>query len=155
MSGGKQLCQSCELKGWSAKATKSYVSLFSSEKTHVCDPCFSEAMSIKDQFQTGPYVNQTDTGIGHKGGVSEDMAKLLCGTKAGEARKVLLGALTEPLTPEQVSRKVGLDPDYASPRISELVSKGLVALHDRKGISARGNPCGRYITTETGRGLAA
>ena len=156
MSGAQpKSCESCELKGWHAKATKSYISLFSSEKTHVCDPCYDEAMAITDRFKTGPYTNQTDSGIGHKGGASEDMAKLLCGSRAAEARKALIGILKTPMTAEEASRKAGLDPDYGSPRISELLKNGLVATHDRNGRSDRGNPCGRYIITEIAKGLAA
>ncbi|MEO0449073.1 MAG: hypothetical protein AAFZ74_02000 [Pseudomonadota bacterium] len=87
--------------------------------------------------------------------MSREMAELLSGSKAADARKVLLGILTEPLTAEQASRKAGFDPDYGSPRISELIAKGLVTKHDRKGRSDRGNPCGRYIITDIGKGLAA
>lgn len=148
-------CESCELRGWKAKATKAYVSGFSGDKTHVCDSCFSEAMAVKDALESGPYTNQTETGIGHKGGMSEEMANLLSGSKAADARKALIGILTEPLTAEQASRKAGLDPDYGSPRISELINKGLVVKHDGKGRSDRGNPCGRYIITELAKGIAA
>jgi predicted ArsR family transcriptional regulator len=108
-----------------------------------------------EAFDKGPYTRQTDSGIGHKGGASEDMANLLCGSKAAVARKIMLQTvLNEPLTAEEASRKAGLDPDYGSPRLSELIKKGLVAAHDRKGRSDRGNPCGRYIATDAGRAAA-
>ena len=84
------------------------------------------------------------------------MANLLSGSKAADARKVMLQTvLNEPMTAEEASRKAGFDPDYGSPRLSELIKKGLVATHDRKGRSDRGNPCGRYIATEAGKAVAA
>lgn len=124
----------------------------------ICRDCIDtikEAQSRAQVFERGPYTSQTVTGIGHKGGAGEDMAKFLSGSKAAEARGKLIEILTEPLTPEQASRKAGLDPDYGSPRISELIKKGLVVTLDRKGRSDRGNPCGRYIITDLAKGLAA
>ena len=148
-------CENCEAMGRYSKAVKSYISVFSGEKTQVCGVCYTDAMAIKDAITVGPYTNQTDSGIGHKGGMSREMAELLSGSKAADARKALLGVLIDPLTAEQASRKAGLDPDYGSPRISELINRGLVAKHDGKGRSDRGNPCGRYIITEAAKGLAA
>lgn len=149
-------CQNCELMGRpNVKAVRVYTSVFSGEETVVCGACYTDAMAVKDAIKSGPYTNQTETGIGHKGGMSREMAELLSGSKAADARKVLLGILIEPLTAEDASRKAGFDPDYGSPRISELIAKGLVTKHDRKGRSDRGNPCGRYIITDIGKGLAA
>lgn len=149
-------CENCEAMGRPhTKAVKAYVSVFSGEKTFVCGACYTDAQAVKNAIKTGPYTNQTESGIGHKGGMSAEMAELLSGSKAADARKMLLGILTEPLTAEQASRKAGLDPDYGSPRISELINKGLVAKHDGKGRSDRGNPCGRYIITELAKGIAA
>ncbi len=148
-------CENCELMGRRTRAVKAYISVFSGEKTLVCGACYTDSMAVKEAIKSGPYTNQTESGIGHKGGMSQEMAELLSGSKAADARKVLLGILTEPLTAEQASRKAGFDPDYGSPRISELIAKGLVTKHDRKGRSDRGNPCGRYISTELGKGLAA
>lgn len=152
---GAHTCQNCEMHGRHAKAVKEYISIFTGEKTRVCAYCYADAIAIKDAIKSGPYTNQTETGIGHKGGMSREMAELLSGSKAADARKALLGILTEPLTAEEASRKAGLDPDYGSPRISELIGKGLVAKHDGKGRSDRGNPCGRYIITDIAKGLAA
>ena len=145
------------MRGFRVKATRSYISPFSGEPTYACDRCYSDAMDQSNRvLQKGPYTQQTETGIGHKGGASEDMAKLLSGSKAADARKVLLKIIcNEPMTAEDASRKAGLDPDYGSPRISELIKKGLVTTHDRKGRSDRGNPCGRYIATDQGREVAA
>ncbi len=150
-----QTCENCEAMGRHTKAVKTYISVFSGEKTHVCGACYTDAMAVKDAIKTGPYTNQTDNGIGHKGGMSREMAELLSGSKAADARASLIKILIEPLTAEQASRKAGLDPDYGSPRISELINKGLVAKHDGKGRSDRGNPCGRYIITDLAKGLAA
>lgn len=155
MSQGAHTCENCEMKGRHAKAVKEYISIFTGEKTRVCAYCYADAIAIKDAIKVGPYTNQTDTGIGHKGGAGEDMAKFLSGSKAAEARAKLISILTEPLTPEQASRKAGLDPDYGSPRISELITGGLVMKHDGKGRSDRGNPCGRYIITELAKEIAA
>lgn len=155
MARGKS-CENCEAMGRPhTKAVKAYVSVFSGEKTYVCGSCYTDAMAIKYALRVGPYTNQTESGIGHKGGMSADMAELLSGSKAADARKVLLGILSKPLTAEQASRQAGFDPDYGSPRISELIAKGLVTRHDRKGRSDRGNPCGRYIITDLAKGLAA
>ena len=124
----------------------------------ICRDCIDtikQAQSKAQVFERGPYTSQTETGIGHKGGASEDMAKLLCGSKAAEARKALISILKTPMTAEDASRKAGLDPDFISPRISELIKNGLVTTHDRKGRSDRGNPCGRYIITDLAKGLAA
>jgi hypothetical protein len=143
------------MRGFRVKATRSYISPFSQEKTHLCERHFRDAVHVMEAFDKGPYTRQTDSGIGHKGGASEDMANLLSGSKAADARKIMLQTvLNEPLTAEEASRKAGLDPDYGSPRLSELIKKGLVATHDRKGRSDRGNPCGRYIATEAGRAAA-
>lgn len=153
-----RICQNCDLHGRrNVKATKAYRSLFGGEPTYACDRCYSDAMDQSNRvLQTGPYTSQTETGIGHKGGASEDMANLLSGSKAADARKVMLQTvLNEPMTAEEASRKAGFDPDYGSPRLSELIKKGLVATHDRKGRSDRGNPCGRYIATEAGKAVAA
>ena len=155
MGAGAKTCEACELMGHHSKAVKEYISIITGERTSVCGHCYRREMDTMEALKTGPYTNQTDTGIGHKGGAGEDMAKFLSGSKAAEARKVLLGVLTEPLTPEQASRKAGLDPDYGSPRISELIKKGLVVTVDRKGRSERGNICGRYIITDLAKGLAA
>lgn len=153
----EHICQNCDLHGRrNVKATKAYRSLFGGEPTYACDRCYSDAMDQSNRvLQKGPYTQQTESGIGHKGGMSQEMAELLSGSKAADARKVLLGILTEPLTAEEASRKAGFDPDYGSPRISELIAKGLVTKHDRRGRSDRGNPCGRYISTEIGKRLAA
>ena len=148
-------CLECEMRGFRVKATRSYISPFSQEETHLCERHFRDAMHVLEAFDKGPYTRQTETGIGHKGGASEDMANLLSGSKAADARKVMLKTvLTEPMTAEEASRKAGFDPDYGSPRLSELIKKGLVTTHDRKGRSDRGNPCGRYIATEAGRAAA-
>ena len=156
MSQGAHYCIECEMRGFRVKATRSYISPFSGEKTHLCERHYRDALYVMEAFDKGPYTQQTETGIGHKGGASEDMAKLLSGSKAADARKVLLKIIcNEPMTAEDASRKAGLDPDYGSPRISELIKKGLVTTHDRKGRSDRGNPCGRYIATDQGREVAA
>ncbi|MEL6859284.1 MAG: hypothetical protein AAFO74_12930 [Pseudomonadota bacterium] len=155
MASGAQYCIECEMRGYRVKAVRSYISPFSGEETHLCERHYRDALHVMEAFEKGPYTKQTETGIGHKGGASANMAELLCGSKAADARKVLLGILKEPLTAEQASRKAGFDPDYGSPRISELIAKGLVTKHDRKGRSDRGNPCGRYIITDIGKGLAA
>lgn len=120
-----------------------------------CIDAIKQAQSRAQVFERGPYTHQTETGIGHKGGASEDMAKLLSGSRAAEARKALISILKTPMTAEDASRKAGLDPDFISPRISELIKNGLVATYDRKGRSDRGNPCGRYIITDLAKGLAA
>ncbi len=144
------------MRGFRVKATRSYISPFSQEKTHLCERHYRDAVHVMQAFDKGPYTRQTESGIGHKGGASEDMANLLSGSKAADARKVMLQTvLNEPLTAEEASRKAGFDPDYGSPRLSELIKKGLVATHDRKGRSDRGNPCGRYIATEAGKAVAA
>lgn len=153
-----RICQNCDLHGRrNVKATKVYRSLFGGEPTYACDRCYSDAMDQSNRvLQKGPYTRQTESGIGHKGGASEDMANLLSGSKAADARKVMLRTiLNEPMTAEEASRKAGFDPDYGSPRLSELIKKGLVRTHDRKGRSDRGNPCGRYIATDQGREVAA
>jgi hypothetical protein len=143
------------MRGFRVRATRSYISPFSQELTHLCERHFRDALHVMEALDKGPYTRQTDSGIGHKGGASEDMANLLSGSKAADARKVMLQTvLNEPLTAEEASRKAGLDPDYGSPRLSELIKKGLVATHDRKGRSDRGNPCGRYIATDAGRAAA-
>lgn len=148
-------CLECEMRGFRVKATRSYISPFSQEKTHLCERHYRDAVHVMQAFDKGPYTRQTESGIGHKGGASEDMANLLSGSKAADARKVMLQTvLNEPMTAEEASRKAGFDPDYGSPRLSELIKKGLVATHDRKGRSDRGNPCGRYIATEAGRAAA-
>jgi hypothetical protein len=144
------------MRGFRVKATRSYISPFSQEKTHLCERHYRDAVHVMQAFDKGPYTRQTESGIGHKGGASEDMANLLSGSKAADARKVMLQTvLNEPMTAEEASRKAGFDPDYGSPRLSELIKKGLVATHDRKGRSDRGNPCGRYIATEAGKAVAA
>lgn len=149
-------CLECEMRGFRVKATRSYISPFSQEKTHLCERHYRDAVHVMQAFDKGPYTRQTESGIGHKGGASEDMANLLSGSKAADARKVMLQTvLNEPMTAEEASRKAGFDPDYGSPRLSELIKKGLVATHDRKGRSDRGNPCGRYIATEAGKAVAA
>ena len=149
-------CLECEMRGFRVKATRSYISPFSQELTHLCERHYRDAKHVMEAFDKGPYTRQTDSGIGHKGGASEDMANLLSGSKAADARKVMLQTvLNEPMTAEEASRKAGFDPDYGSPRLSELIKKGLVATHDRKGRSDRGNPCGRYIATEAGKAVAA
>ena len=149
-------CLECEMRGFRVKATRSYISPFSQEKTHLCERHYRDAVHVMQAFDKGPYTRQTESGIGHKGGASEDMANLLSGSKAADARKVMLQTvLNEPLTAEEASRKAGFDPDYGSPRLSELIKKGLVATHDRKGRSDRGNPFGRYIATEAGKAVAA
>ena len=159
MKNTAQECENCAMQGRYSRGVKEYISVITGERTRVCSVCYVEqqkiSSAIKDAIKVGPYTNQTDTGIGHKGGAGEDMAKFLSGSKAAEARAKLITILTEPLTPEQASRKAGLDPDYGSPRISELIKKGLVATFDRKGRSDRGNPCGRYIITELAKGHAA
>ena len=155
MSGPNWCCE-CEMRGHRVKATRAYVSPFSQERTHLCERHYWDALHTMEAFDKGPYTQQTETGIGHKGGASEDMANLLSGSKAADARKVMLKTvLNEPMTAEEASRKAGFDPDYGSPRLSELVRKGLVTTHDRKGRSDRGNPCGRYIATDYGREVAA
>ena len=149
-------CLECEMRGFRVKATRSYISPFSQELTHLCERHYRDARHVLEAFGKGPYTRQTDSGIGHKGGASEDMANLLSGSKAADARKVMLQTvLNEPMTAEEASRKAGFDPDYGSPRLSELIKKGLVTTHDRKGRSDRGNPCGRYIATDQGREVAA
>lgn len=149
-------CLECEMRGFRVKATRSYISPFSQEKTHLCERHYRDAVHVMQAFDKGPYTRQTESGIGHKGGASEDMANLLSGSKAADARKVMLQTvLNEPMTAEEASRKAGFDPDYGSPRLSELIKKGLVRTHDRKGRSDRGNPCGRYIATDQGREVAA
>lgn len=154
-----QECENCALQGRYTRGVKEYVSVITGERTRVCSVCYVEqqkiANAVTNAVKAGPYTNQTESGIGHKGGMSAEMAELLSGSKAAEARAQLIQVLTEPMTAEQASRKAKLDPDYGSPRISELINKGLVVKHDGKGRSDRGNPCGRYIITELAKELAA
>ena len=155
-SSGAKACEECAHHGRHVKATTAYICAFDHSKVHVCASCYDKNTKLQAKLiATGPYTHQTETGIGHKGGASEDMAKLLCGSRAAEARKALISILKTPMTAEDASRKAGLDPDYGSPRLSELLKNGLVATHDRKGVSDRGNPCGRYIITDLAKGLAA
>ncbi len=112
----------------------------------ICGECVERIK--RNMLARGPYKTQTASGIGHKGGAGQDMANFLSGSKAADARGALLKILNTPMTAEQASRAAGLDPDYASPRISELVKEGFVQTHDRKGVSDRGNPCGRYVSAQ-------
>lgn len=139
------------MRGHRVKATRSYVSPFSKEVTHLCERHYRDAVHVMEAFEKGPYTAQTESGIGHKGGAGADMAKFLSGTRAAEARAVLLQNLLTPLASEPASRAAGLDPDYGSPRISELKAEGMVREFDRKGVSDRGNRCGRYVITELGK----
>jgi len=51
MAKGAKTCENCGLKGWHAKATRAYISNFSGEKTHVCEPCYTEAMATIDALK--------------------------------------------------------------------------------------------------------
>ena len=109
-------------------------------------PCCFAANLDRDPYD-GP------DGIGFKGEVSySDLAASLTGTRIAEAKAALLTLLATsgPLAAEPASRAAGLDPDYGSPRLSTLLTDGLVEVADRKGVSDRGNPCGRYRISELG-----
>jgi predicted transcriptional regulator len=95
-------------------------------------------------------------GIGTKGEVSySDLAASLTGSRIAEAKRALLETLSQsgPLAAEPASRAAGLDPDYGSPRLSTLLTDGLLEVADRKGVSDRGNTCGRYCVTTLGRAV--
>jgi len=97
-------------------------------------------------------------GIGYKGDVDlTTLAASLSGARIAEAKAALLMVLASegPLTAEQASRRADLDPDYGSPRISTLITDGMVEKFDGKGTSERGNPCGRYVISELGRSVWA
>ena len=109
--------------------------------------CRAPAVDLSRDPYDGP------DGIGTKGEVSySDLAASLTGTRIAEAKAALLTLLATsgPLAAEPASRAAGLDPDYGSPRLSTLLTDGLVEVADRKGVSDRGNPCGRYRISELG-----
>ena len=110
-------------------------------------PCCEPDVGLARDPYNGP------DGIGFKGDVDlGDLAASLTGTRIAEAKAALLTLLATsgPLAAEPASRAAGLDPDYGSPRLSTLLTDGLVEVADRKGVSDRGNPCGRYRISELG-----
>jgi hypothetical protein len=95
-------------------------------------------------------------GIGFKGDVNlDELASSLTGSRIAEAKYALLVTLSQsgPLAAEPASRAAGLDPDYGSPRLSTLLTDGLLEVADRKGVSDRGNACGRYRISPLGRAV--
>lgn len=122
------------------------------------EPMCAEHMRIWDEIfgflSRDPY-NGPD-GIGYKGDVDlNQLASTLCGSRIADAKRKLLAYLKDsgPMAAEPASRACGLDPDYGSPRLSTLITDGLVQVVDRKGVSDRGNACGRYALTALGRSV--
>jgi len=122
---GALYCIECEMKGHRVKATRSYISPFSQEKTHLCERHYRDALYVMKAFDKatepgGPYKGE----VGSKGGgASVDMADHWAG-KSGALRKKVYEYVRDngAAGAEDIARAIGEPADNVSPRCSELTT---------------------------------
>lgn len=117
-----------------------------------CPRCYERLQPGKShRAKGGPYKHALPGSKG--GGASLDMAELIAGN-AGKARirVVRLLASHGPKGAEDLAKLSGMDPDYISPRLSELTTQyGLTRKGPRTAMTRRGNPAHVYELTNAGR----
>ena len=120
-------CLECEMRGFRVKATRSYISPFSQELTHLCERHYRDAKHVMEAFEDSKdQIRDKAARSYRKAGPSAEAGAAAALSSPQTCAAILGQLLIEPLTPDEVSRITGKVLNTVRARITNMKDFGYV-----------------------------